>query len=93
MRIRVIVLTGDSQVAALAVADQMGIVHVHSDLLPGQKVVEVEVHTKSGRTVAMVGVGINDAPALSKATVGVAMGAGTDIARECADVVIDWKRP
>jgi heavy metal translocating P-type ATPase len=88
MRIRVILLTGDSQAAALAVADQMGIFHVHSDLLPEQKAVEVEVHTKNGRTVAMIGDGINDAPALSKATVGVAMGAGTDVARECADVVL-----
>jgi heavy metal translocating P-type ATPase len=88
MKIRVILLTGDSQAAALAVADQMGIFHVHSDLLPEQKAVEVEVHTKSGRTVAMLGDGINDAPALSKATVGVAMGAGTDVARECADVVL-----
>jgi heavy metal translocating P-type ATPase len=88
MKIRVILLTGDSQAAALAVADQMGIFHVHSDLLPEQKAVEVEVHTKSGRTVAMLGDGINDAPALSKATVGVAMGTGTDVARECADVVL-----
>jgi len=88
MKIRVILLTGDSQAAALAVADQMGIFHVHSDLLPEQKAVEVEVHTKGGRTVAMLGDGINDAPALSKATVGVAMGSGTDVARECADVVL-----
>ena len=88
MKIRVILLTGDSQAAALAVADQMGIFHVHSDLLPEQKAVEVEVHTKHGRTVAMLGDGINDAPALSKATVGIAMGSGTDVARECADVVL-----
>jgi heavy metal translocating P-type ATPase len=88
MKIRVILLTGDSQAAALAVADQMGIFHVHSDLLPDEKAVEVAVHTKSGRTVAMLGDGINDAPALSEATVGVAMGTGTDVARECADVVL-----
>jgi soluble P-type ATPase len=88
MKVRVILLTGDSQAAASAVADQLGIFHVHSDLLPEQKAVEVEVHTKSGRTVAMLGDGINDAPALSKATVGIAMGAGTDVARECADVVL-----
>jgi len=66
----------------------MGIFHVHSDLLPEQKAVQVEIHTKSGRTVAMLGDGINDAPALSKATVGIAMGTGTDVARECADVVL-----
>ncbi len=88
MKIRVILLTGDSQAAALAVANQMGIFHVHSDLLPEQKAVQVEIHTKSGRTVAMLGDGINDAPALSKATVGIAMGTGTDVARECADVVL-----
>jgi heavy metal translocating P-type ATPase len=88
MKIRVILLTGDSQAAALAVADQMGIFHVHSDLLPEQKAVEVDAHTKNGRTVAMLGDGINDAPALSKATVGIAMGTGTDVARECADVVL-----
>jgi Cu+-exporting ATPase len=88
MKIRVILLTGDSQAAAVAVADQMGIFHLHSDLLPEQKAVEVAVHTKRGRTVAMLGDGINDAPALSEATVGVAMGSGTDVARECADVVL-----
>jgi heavy metal translocating P-type ATPase len=88
MKIRVILLTGDSQAAAVAVADQIGIFHLHSDLLPEQKAVEVAVHTKRGRTVAMLGDGINDAPALSQATVGVAMGSGTDVARECADVVL-----
>ncbi len=88
MNIRVILLTGDSQAAAEAVAYQMGIFHFHSELLPEQKAVEVAAHTRRGRTVAMVGDGINDAPALSEATVGVAMGSGTDIARESADVVL-----
>ena len=88
MKIRVILLTGDSQAAAMAVADQMGIFHFHADLLPEQKAVEVAIHTKRGRTVAMLGDGINDAPALSEATVGVAMGSGTDVARESADVVL-----
>ena len=88
MNIRVILLTGDSQVAAEAVAYQMGIFHFHSELLPEQKAVEVAAHTRRGRTVAMVGDGINDAPALSEATVGVAMGSGTDVARESADVVL-----
>ncbi|MGA2220026.1 MAG: cation-translocating P-type ATPase [Terracidiphilus sp.] len=88
MKIRVILLTGDSEAAAEAVADQMGIIHFHSDLLPEQKAIEVEAHTRRGRTVAMLGDGINDAPALSKATVGVAMGSGTDVARESADVVL-----
>jgi P-type E1-E2 ATPase len=88
MNIRVILLTGDSQAAAEAVAYQMGIFHFHSELLPEQKAMEVAAHTKRGRTVAMVGDGINDAPALSEATVGVAMGSGTDVARESADVVL-----
>jgi P-type E1-E2 ATPase len=88
MNIRVILLTGDSLAAATAVADQMGIFHFHADLLPEQKAVEVAIHTKRGRVVAMLGDGINDAPALSEATVGVAMGSGTDVARESADVVL-----
>jgi heavy metal translocating P-type ATPase len=88
MKIRVILLSGDSQAAAEAVAHHMGIFHFHSDLLPDEKALEVAAQTKLGRTVAMVGDGINDAPALSEATVGVAMGSGTDVARESADVVL-----
>jgi heavy metal translocating P-type ATPase len=88
MNTRVILLTGDTQSAAEAVADQMGIIHFHSDLLPEQKAVEVAAHTKQGRMAAMLGDGINDAPALIEATVGVAMGSGTDVARESADVVL-----
>ena len=88
MKTRVILLTGDTQSAAEAVADQMGIIHFHADLLPQQKAVEVAAHTKQGRMVAMLGDGINDAPALIEATVGVAMGSGTDVARESADVVL-----
>jgi heavy metal translocating P-type ATPase len=88
MKTGVILLTGDTQSAAEAVADQMGIIHFHADLLPEQKAVEVAAHTKKGRMVAMLGDGINDAPALIEATVGVAMGSGTDVARESADVVL-----
>jgi 3-deoxy-D-manno-octulosonate 8-phosphate phosphatase KdsC-like HAD superfamily phosphatase len=73
---------------AEAVAYQMGIFHFHSELLPEQKAVEVAAHTRRARTVAMVGDRINDAPALSEATVGVAMDSGTDVARESADVVL-----
>jgi heavy metal translocating P-type ATPase len=88
MNIRVILLTGDTQAAAEEVAAQMGIIHFHADLLPEQKAVEVASHTQRGRIVAMLGDGINDAPALMNATVGVAMGSGTDVARESADVVL-----
>ena len=88
MKIQVILLTGDAQAAAEQIADQLGIVQVYSELLPEQKTAFINEQVKKGRTVAMLGDGINDAPALSEASVGVAMGAGTDVARECADVVL-----
>jgi Cu+-exporting ATPase len=88
MDIKVVLLTGDSKAVAEAVADQLGIIEVYSELLPQQKTTFIAEQVKRGRTVAMLGDGINDAPALSEATVGVAMGAGTDVARESADVVL-----
>jgi len=88
MRINVVLLTGDSKAAAKAVASQLGVVQFYSELLPEQKSAYVTEQVRRGRTVAMVGDGINDAPALSEASVGVAMGAGTDVARESADVVL-----
>ena len=88
MSIRVVLLTGDTKRAAESVAGQLGILHVHSELLPQQKAAFIAEQVRKGRTVAMLGDGINDAPALSEATVGVAMGAGTDVARESADVVL-----
>jgi heavy metal translocating P-type ATPase len=88
MNIKVVLLTGDTRSAAKAVADHLGIIEVHSELLPQQKADFIAEQVKEGRTVAMLGDGINDAPALSEATVGVAMGAGTDVARESADVVL-----
>jgi P-type Cu+ transporter len=88
MNIKVVLLTGDTKAAAAAVADQLGIIEVYSELLPEQKTAFIAEQVKKGRTVAMLGDGINDAPALSEATVGVAMGAGTDVARESADVVL-----
>jgi P-type E1-E2 ATPase len=88
MNIKVVLLTGDTRRAAEAVADHLGITQVYPELLPQQKAGFVAQQVRKGRTVAMLGDGINDAPALSEATVGVAMGAGTDVARESADVVL-----
>jgi P-type E1-E2 ATPase len=88
MKIKVILLTGDTRGAAEAVADQLGIIQVYPELLPQQKASFIAEQVRKGRTVAMLGDGINDAPALSEASVGVAMGAGTDVARENADVVL-----
>jgi heavy metal translocating P-type ATPase len=88
MNIKVVLLTGDTRRAAEAVADHLGVIQVYSELLPQQKAGFVAQQVRKGRTVAMLGDGINDAPALSEATVGVAMGAGTDVARESADVVL-----
>ena len=88
MNIEVILLTGDSRAAAKSVALELGILQVRPELLPEQKTAFVTEQVRRGRTVAMLGDGINDAPALSEASVGVAMGAGTDVARESADVVL-----
>lgn len=88
MKIDVVLLTGDTRATAENVGDELGIVQVYSELLPEQKAELVGRQVRKGRTVAMAGDGINDAPALSEATVGVAMGTGTDVARESADVVL-----
>jgi heavy metal translocating P-type ATPase len=88
MGIKVVLLTGDAKVVAEAVADRLGIIQAYSELLPEQKTAFIAEQIRRGRTVAMLGDGINDAPALTEATVGVAMGAGTDVARESADVVL-----
>jgi len=88
MNIRVVLLTGDSAEVAEDLANQLGIIKFRSDLLPEDKSALIARQVKKNRTVAMVGDGINDAPALSEASVGVAMGAGTDVARESADVVL-----
>jgi heavy metal translocating P-type ATPase len=88
MKIDVVLLTGDTRQTAQAVAGQLGIRYVHAELLPEEKTGYIAEQVREGRVVAMLGDGINDAPALSEATVGVAMGAGTDVARESADVVL-----
>lgn len=88
MGLRTILLTGDAAAIAQAVGKQLGIDEVEAELLPNQKVARIEALMKAGKKVAMVGDGINDVPALTQANVGVAMGSGTDVARESADVVL-----
>jgi Cu+-exporting ATPase len=86
--IRVVMLTGDNAVTAKAVAQKLGIDEVIADVLPDQKADKVRALQEQGRIVAMAGDGINDAPALARAHVGIAMGTGTDVAMESADVTL-----
>jgi Cd2+/Zn2+-exporting ATPase/Cu+-exporting ATPase len=86
--IKTVLLTGDARAVAEVIATELGISEVAADLLPEDKRIRVKGLVSEGRTVAMVGDGINDAPALIEAQVGVAMGSGTDVARESADVVL-----
>jgi Cd2+/Zn2+-exporting ATPase/Cu+-exporting ATPase len=83
-----VLLTGDSPAIAQDVGRQLGMRDVRAGLLPDQKVAVIQSLRAKGRKVVMIGDGINDAPALAQADVGVAMGAGTDVARESADIVL-----
>jgi Cu2+-exporting ATPase len=93
MGIEVAMLTGDSQAVAKAVANQLGIQRVFAEILPehkDQKVIELQ---KQGKRVAMVGDGVNDAPALTRADVGIAIGGGTDVAIESAGLILVNSNP
>lgn len=88
MGVTAYMVTGDNKRTAAAVASGVGIRNVMAEVLPQNKAAEVDTLRESGRCVAMVGDGINDAPALSSADIGIAMGAGTDVAIESGDVVL-----
>ncbi|AKG73017.1 heavy metal translocating P-type ATPase [Salinicoccus halodurans] len=91
--IQPVMLTGDNKQVAEAVADELGITDVHGQLMPEDKETIIKEYQNEGKTVMMVGDGINDAPSLVRADIGVAIGAGTDIAVESGDVILVKSEP
>ena len=88
MSIRTILLTGDAAAIGKAVGQQLNVDEIEAELMPQQKLEHVRELRGRGKIVAMVGDGINDAPALMEANVGIAMGSGTEVARESANVLL-----
>jgi Cu2+-exporting ATPase len=93
MGIRCIMLTGDNRDVAKRVSDEVGIDEYFAEVLPQDKAEKVKEVQSRGLVVAMTGDGVNDAPALAQADVGIAMGAGTDVAVETADIVLVRSNP
>jgi Cu2+-exporting ATPase len=93
MNIEVAMLTGDSEAVAQAVADELGIDQVFAEVLPEHKDKKVQQLQDEGKRVAMVGDGVNDAPALTRADVGIAIGSGTDVAVESAGIILVKSNP